>query len=60
MSKNPEPDDQGGVPVRVGDPLHEYPEGIPVALPAGPEDVPEPSGAGSKSGQKATSQKKEN
>lgn len=52
-------EDQGGVPVRVGDPVHEYPEGVPVALPADSADVPEPSGAGSKSGQKAT-QKKEN
>lgn len=52
-----EPEDQGGVPVRVGDPLHEYPDGVPVVVPT--EDVPESPDSGSKSGQKAAPQKKE-
>lgn len=52
-------DNEGGVPVRVGDPVHEYPKGIPVVVPPGAEDVPESSDSGSKSGQKAAPQKKE-
>lgn len=51
-------DNEGGVPVRFGgDPVHEYPEGIAVVVPPGPEDVPESSDSGSKSGQKAAPQK---
>lgn len=49
--------DETGVPVRVDE--VRYPDGVPVALPAEPEDVPESPDSGSKSGQKAATQKRE-
>lgn len=49
--------DDSGVPVRIED--VRYPDGVAVALPLPDENVPEPAGSGSKSGQKATTQKKE-
>lgn len=59
MSKSQKSDDQGGVPVRTGDPVHDYPDGIPVVVPPVPDDVPESADSGPKAGQQAAPQKKE-